>query len=54
PKPSFPNLEKFNGQSSMFDTWLLLIKAKLRVNGAAIGDIVAQFYYVYLNLNSSV
>jgi len=54
PKPSLPDPEKFNGQASMFDTWLPSIKAKLRVDGAAIGDIVVQFYYVYLNLNSSV
>ncbi|OCK88981.1 uncharacterized protein K441DRAFT_585772, partial [Cenococcum geophilum 1.58] len=54
PKPSLPNLEKFNGHSYKFNTWLLLIKAKLRVNNAAISDMVAQFYYVFLNLNSSV
>jgi hypothetical protein len=37
-----------------FDTWLPSIKAKLRINGPAIGDSIAQFYYVYLNLESSV
>jgi hypothetical protein len=37
-----------------FDTWLPSIKAKLRVNGTAIGDATAQFYYVYLNLDSHV
>jgi len=52
PKPSLPNPEKFNGQSSMFNTWLPSIKAKLRVNSTAIGDAVAQFYYIFLNLNS--
>lgn len=54
PKPSLPNPEKFSGQSHKFDTWLPSIKAKLRVDGIAIGDPVAQFYYVYLNLESHV
>ena len=54
PKPSLPDPEKFNGHSQKFDTWLPSIKAKLRVNGAAIGETIAQFYYVYLNLDSSV
>jgi Retrotransposon gag protein len=54
PKPSLPDPEKFNGQSHKFDTWLPSIKAKLRVDGAAIGDSVAQFYYVFLNLESHV
>jgi hypothetical protein len=54
PKPSLPNPEKFNGQSYKFDTWLPSIKAKLQVDGEAIGDSVAQFYYVYLNLESHI
>jgi len=54
PKPSLPDPEKFNGYPPKFDTWLPSIKAKLRVDGAAIGDTIAQFYYVYLNLDSSV
>jgi hypothetical protein len=41
-------------QSHKYDTWLPSIKAKLRVDGKAIGDPVAQFYYVYLNLDSHV
>jgi len=53
-KPSLPNPEKFNGQSYKFNTWLPSIKAKLRVNSVAIGDSIAQFYYIFLNLNSSV
>ena len=53
-KPSLPNPEKFNGQSYKFDTWLPSIKAKLRVDNAAIRDLVAQFYYVFLNLESHV
>lgn len=54
PKPSLPDPEKFKGQSHKFDTWLPSIKAKLRVDNAAIGDSVAQFYYVFLNLDSHV
>ena len=54
PKPSLPDPEKFNGQSHKFDTWLPSIKAKLRVDNKAIGDSVAHFYYVFLNLKSHV
>jgi hypothetical protein len=54
PKPVLPDPERFNGQSYKFDTWLPSIKAKLRVDGKALGDSVAQFYYVYLNLDSQV
>ncbi len=54
PKASLPDPEKFNGQTYKFDTWLPSIKAKLRVDGDAIGDATAQFYYVYLNLESHV
>jgi len=40
--------EVFAGETAKqkFDTWLPSIRAKLRVDGAAIGDSVAQFYYV--------
>jgi hypothetical protein len=54
PKPALPDPEKFSGQAHKFDTWLPSIKAKLRVDGPAIGDNIAQFYYVYLNLDSHV
>jgi hypothetical protein len=54
PKPSLPDPDKFTGSALKFDTWLPSIKAKLRIDGEAIGDSVAQFYYVYLNLDSSV
>lgn len=37
-----------------FDTWFLSIKEKLRVDGKPIGASLAQFYYVYLNLESGV
>jgi hypothetical protein len=41
PKSSLLDPEKFNGQVHKFDTWLPLIKAKLRVNGEAISDPTA-------------
>jgi hypothetical protein len=53
-KLKLPDPEKFARLTYKFDTWLPLIKAKLRINGPAIGDSIAQFYYVYLNLESSV
>jgi hypothetical protein len=52
PKASLPDPEKFTGHSYKFDTWLPSIKAKLRIDSDAIGDATAQFYYVYLNLDS--
>jgi hypothetical protein len=54
PRPKLPDPEKFAGNTYKFDTWLPSIKAKLSVDGTAIGDATAQFYYVYLNLESSV
>jgi hypothetical protein len=54
PKPALPDPEKFNGSTQRFDTWLPSIRAKLRVDGIAIGDHIAQFYYVFLNLDSHV
>jgi hypothetical protein len=54
PKPALPDPEKFNGSAHRFDTWLPSIRAKLRVDGTAIGDSIAQFYYVFLNLDSHV
>ncbi len=54
PKPCLLDPKKFSGQAHKFDTWLPSIRAKLRVDGEAIGDATAQFYYVYLNLDSHV
>ncbi len=54
PRQKLPDPEKFASSSYKFDTWLPSIRAKLRVDGTAIGDATAQFYYVYLNLDSSV
>ena len=54
PKPRLPDPKEFDGKPYRFDTWLPSIRAKLRVDGHAIGDSIAQFYYVYLNLEPSV
>jgi hypothetical protein len=54
PKSSLPDPEKFTGQALKHDTWDAAIKAKFRIDGQAIGDATAQFYYVYLNLDSKV
>jgi hypothetical protein len=52
PKHSLLDPEKFTGQAYKFDIWLPLIRAKLEVDGNAIGNATTQFYYVYLNLDS--
>jgi hypothetical protein len=49
-----PDPEKFTGQTLKFNIWLPSIKAKLHIDSLALGDPIAQFYYVYLNLDSSV
>ena len=56
PKPILPDPVKFDGKAYHFDTWLPSIKAKLRVDGlsGALGDSIAQFYYVYDRLESNV
>ncbi|KAJ5124612.1 uncharacterized protein N7515_008437 [Penicillium bovifimosum] len=54
PKPSLPNPEKFTGAMVKYDTWDAAIRAKLAIDGPAIGDSTAQFYYVYMNLSSQV
>jgi hypothetical protein len=56
PKPILPDPVKFDGKAYHFDTWLPSIKAKLRVDGlsGALGDEIAQFYYVYDRLESNV
>ncbi len=50
PKASLPDPEKFSRHAQKFNTWLLLIRAKLQVDSNAIGDATAQFFYIYLNL----
>jgi hypothetical protein len=38
PKPTLPDPDKFDGKAYHFDTWLPSIKAKLWINGPAIGN----------------
>ncbi|KAJ5052396.1 uncharacterized protein L3040_002146 [Drepanopeziza brunnea f. sp. 'multigermtubi'] len=45
-----PDPDKFNGTVQRWDTWLPSIKAKLLVDGEALGGPTAQFYYVYFNM----
>lgn len=52
PKACLPEPEKFNGTPTKWDTWLPSIEAKLLVDADSIGNATAQFYYVYLNLES--
>jgi len=47
PKPALLDPAKFDSKAYHFNTWLLAIKAKIRVDGAALSDLIAQFYYVY-------
>ena len=53
-KPNLPNLEKFNGKTYKFNTWLPVIRAKLRIDSPAINNSTAQFYYVYGNLENNI
>ena len=46
PKPALPIPTKFDGKAPRFKTWLPTIKAKIRVDGQAIGDNVARFYFI--------
>ena len=41
PRARLPDPDKFARSAYKFDTWLPLIKAKLRVDGEAIGDAIA-------------
>ncbi|EKD18609.1 hypothetical protein MBM_03602 [Drepanopeziza brunnea f. sp. 'multigermtubi' MB_m1] len=45
-----PDPDKFNGTVQRWNTWLPSIKAKLLVDGKALGGPTAQFYYVYFNM----
>lgn len=42
-----PGPEKFSGKSKDWDTFLVAIRSKLQIDGDAIGDEYARFYYVY-------
>jgi retrotransposon gag protein len=54
PKPQLPDPDKFTGTPLTWDTWLPLIKAKLRIDGDAIGGPEARFFYLYGRLDGKV
>ena len=55
PKPRLPDPEKFNGKKYHWDTWLPLIKAKIRLDRDTIGpEPDALFFYVYDNLENQI
>lgn len=54
PRQVLPEPDRFTGRMKDWDAWILAMKAKLRVDGAAIGDENAQFYYVYSSLDRSI
>ncbi|KAK4221747.1 hypothetical protein QBC38DRAFT_347391, partial [Podospora fimiseda] len=54
PKPSLPNPDKFSGQQYTWENWEASIKAKIRIDGPAIGGPEAQFYYVYDRLEGKI
>ena len=54
PRQQLPEPAKFDGKAHHFRVWLPAIKAKIRVDGQAIGSEIACFYYVYNNLEALV
>lgn len=54
PKACLPDVEKFSGATYTFETWLPSIEAKLRIDGAAIGDLEAQFWYLFSRLDGKI
>ena len=49
PRQALPDVELLQGTADL-DEWLVSIRAKLRIDGAAIGDEYARFHYVYSRL----
>jgi hypothetical protein len=54
PRQVLPSPDRFSGRAKDWDAWVLAMKAKLKVDGQAIGDKNAQFYYVYSSLNTDI
>ena len=46
--------DHFMGRTKDWDTWSMTIRAKLQIDGDAIGGSEAQFYYVYSSLGAKV
>lgn len=53
-KQVLPGVREFSGKAKDWDVWSMSMKAKLRVDGAAIGNKEAQFFYVYSSLSTKV
>jgi hypothetical protein len=50
-RQSLPPASKFNGEDkTLFSGWVMELKAKLAIDGKAIGDEQAQFYYIFTRL----
>jgi hypothetical protein len=49
-----PEPDRFTGRTKDWDTWSMTMRAKLRIDGNAIGGNEAQFYYVYSSLGAKV
>lgn len=54
PKPCLPDPAKFDGNQLTWDSWFPEIKAKLRIDGDAIGGLEAQFWYLYSRLEGKI
>jgi hypothetical protein len=49
-----PEPDRFTGRTKDWDTWSMTMRAKLRIDGDAIGSSEAQLYYVYSSLGAKV
>jgi len=54
PRQVLPEPDRFSGRAKDWDAWALAMKAKLKVDGHAIGDENAQFYFVYSSLDTNI
>ena len=46
--------DRFSGRTKEWDTWLMIMKAKLWIDGVAIRSSKAQFFYMFNSLVSKV
>jgi hypothetical protein len=49
-----PAPDNFTGRTKDWDTWSMAMRAKLRIDGEAVGGSEAQFFYVYNSLEPKV
>ena len=49
-----PHFDKYSGKKEELDTWIYAVEAKLYVDGYSIGDLEAQFHYLYSSLSPAV